>query len=282
MIPHSTPDRKLKFTEVYLVSLKLHVCEPGSWESRSGFTQFPRWPWGCAGCSPSVSPTPCLALFCVGGRQSGENWLTPTGVSSLVNYLPWSLCFSLPLRKPPPQTEALSGFYRTASHCFTPSASAERAWEQSRRCSASPVPHPESCHLGHACLSPSILQAWEDPRLGRAPWTRDHCCRGPPSTKTVTPAACPPLTCKSWSGPMSLWTTGSSEEPVSGFSSSGFTHSGSNVWPSDWVGAHIQTVSPERLGKGTLISAWSEIGTWPRLISCCYYWDEEREFIYLE
>lgn len=135
------------------MSLRLHVCEPGSRESHSGFTQFPHWPWGCAGRSASVSPMPCLALFCMGGGQSGENWLTPTGVSSLVNYLPSSLCFSLPLRKPPPQTEALSGFYRAASLCFTPSASAERAWEQSGRCSASPVPHPESCDLGHTCLS---------------------------------------------------------------------------------------------------------------------------------
>lgn len=120
MIPHSTPAGKLKFTEVYLVSLRLHVCEPGSQESRSGFTQFPRWPWGYAGHSPSISPTPCLA--CVGGGQVGENWPTPTLVSSLVNCLPSSLCFRSASEKPlpPPQMEALSGFYRTASPSLHP------------------------------------------------------------------------------------------------------------------------------------------------------------------
>ena len=99
MIPHSTPAGKLKFTEVYLVSLRLHVCEPGSQESLSGFTQFPRWPWGYAGHSPSFSPTPCLA--CVGGGQVGENWPTPALVSSLVNCLPQVCVSSLPLRNPP-------------------------------------------------------------------------------------------------------------------------------------------------------------------------------------
>ena len=151
MIPHSTPAGKLKFTEVYLVSLRLHVCEPGSQESLSGFTQFPRWPWGYAGHSPSFSPTPCLA--CVGGGQVGENWPTPALVSSLVNCLPSSLCFKSASEKPPHRWRPSLDFTEPPAHHFTPSASAERAWEQSGRCSASPVPRPESCHLGHTYLS---------------------------------------------------------------------------------------------------------------------------------
>ena len=85
-IPQGTPDRKLKFTEVYLVSLRLYVCEPRSWESRSWFTQSPRWPRGVPAAPLVSAPRPA--------------W--PCSV-----------------------------------------------W----RGSASPVPHPESCHLGHICLS---------------------------------------------------------------------------------------------------------------------------------
>ena len=69
-IPHGTPDRKLKFTEVYLVSLRLHVCEPWSWESCSGFTQSPRWPWGVPA-APLVS-APCPSWPCSVWRGSAS------------------------------------------------------------------------------------------------------------------------------------------------------------------------------------------------------------------